>query len=127
MGTARSFGIVKLLAIAGVTIAVALMIYVMAARATAAPMALLYADLTLADGAEVADALEADGAKHEIREANGKVAVYVPANERARLKLLLAADGFVASSSVVGYEIFDGQDALGVTSFQQDINKLRAL
>jgi flagellar M-ring protein FliF len=124
---ARSFGIVKLLAIAGVTLAVALMIYFMAARATASPMALLYADLTLADGAEVAEALEADGVKHEVRETNGKVSVYAPASERTRLKLLLAADGFVASSGMVGYEIFDGQDALGVTSFQQDINKLRAL
>lgn len=127
LGMARSFGIVKLIAIAGVTLAVALMIYMMAARATAAPMALLYADLTLTDGAEVADSLEADGAKYEIREANGKVAVYVPAHDRSRLKLLLAADGFVASSGAVGYEIFDGQDALGVTSFQQDINRLRAL
>jgi flagellar M-ring protein FliF len=127
MGMARSFGIVKLLAIAGVTLAVALMIYFMAARATAEPMALLYADLTLTDGAEVAEALEADGVKHEIRETNGKVSVYAPASERSRLKLLLAADGFVASSGMVGYEIFDGQDALGVTSFQQDINKLRAL
>lgn len=127
LGMARSFGIVKLFAIAGVTLAVALLIYVMAARATAAPMALLYADLTLTDGAEVAEMLEADGVKHEVREANGKVSVYAPASERSRLKLLLAGEGFVATSGAVGYEIFDGQDALGVTSFQQDINKLRAL
>lgn len=127
LGMVRSFGIVKLVSIAGVTLAVALMIYVMAMRASAAPMALLYADLTLTDGAEVAETLEADGVKHEIRETNGKVSVYAPANERARLKLLLAADGFVATSGSVGYEIFDDQDALGVTSFQQNVNKLRAL
>lgn len=127
LGMARSFGIVKLISIAGVTLAVALMIYVMAIRVTAAPMALLYADLSLTDGAEAAEALEADGVKHEVREANGKVSIYAPADERSRLKLLLAADGFVATSGSIGYEIFDGQDALGVTSFQQSINKLRAL
>jgi flagellar M-ring protein FliF len=127
MGMARSFGIVKLVSIAGVTLVVALMIYVMAMRATAQPMALLYADLTLADGAEVADRLTAEGVKHEVREANGKVSVYAPAGDRSRLKLLLAGDGFVASAGAVGYEIFDDQDALGVTSFQQNISKLRAL
>ncbi len=127
MGMARSFGIVKLLMIAGVTVAVALMIYVMAMRATAAPMALLYADLTLTDGAEVAERLETEGVRHEVRETNGKVSVYAPADERSRLKLLLAADGFVATSGAIGYEIFDQQDALGVTSFQQNVNKLRAL
>jgi flagellar M-ring protein FliF len=127
LGMARSFGIVKLLSIAGVTLAVAMMIYVMTLRATAAPMALLYADLTLTDAAEVAEQLEADGVKHEVRELNGKVSVYAPASERSRLKILLAADGFVATSGAIGYEIFDQQDALGVTSFQQNVNKLRAL
>lgn len=127
LGMARSFGIVKLIAIAGVTLAVALMTYVMAVRATAAPLALLFADLSLTDGAEVAERLEADGVRHEVRETNGSVSVYAPAGERARLKLLLAADGFVASQGAMGYEIFDDQDALGVTSFQQEINKLRAL
>ncbi len=127
LGMARSFGVVKLLSIAGVTLGVALMIYFMTLRVTAEPMGLLYADLNLKDGASIAERLEADGVRHDIRETDGKVSVYAPATERSRLKLLLAADGFVATSGVIGYEIFDQQDALGVTSFQQSINKLRAL
>jgi len=127
LGMVRSFGVAKLLSIVGVTLGVALMIYFMTLRVTTQPMGLLYADLDLKDGASVAARLEADGVRHDIRESNGKVSVYVPSDERSRLKLLLAGDGFVATSGVIGYEIFDQQDALGVTSFQQSINKLRAL
>jgi flagellar M-ring protein FliF len=127
MGMVRSFGIARLLSIAGVTIAVAALLYVMTMRATAPAMGLLYSDLSIEDGAEATALLEADGVRHEVREANGKVAIYAPASDRARLKLALAADGFVASSGAVGYEIFDKQDALGVTTFQQNINRLRAL
>ncbi len=127
LGMVRSFGVAKLLSIVGVTLGVALMIWLLTLRVTAEPMALLYADLDLKDGAGIAELLEADGVRHDVREAGGKVSVYAPAGERSRLKLLLAADGFVATSGVIGYEIFDQQDALGVTSFQQNINKLRAL
>jgi flagellar M-ring protein FliF len=127
MGMVRSFGIARLLSIAGVTIAVAAALYFMTTRATAPAMAVLYSGLSIEDGAEAAALLEADGVRHDVREADGKVTIYAPAGERARLKLALAADGFVASTGAVGYEIFDKQDALGVTSFQQNINKLRAL
>ncbi|MFN0024255.1 MAG: flagellar basal-body MS-ring/collar protein FliF [Parvularculaceae bacterium] len=127
LGMVRSFGIAKLISIAGVALCVALMIYFFTVRVTAEPMALLYADLDLKDGADIAARLEQDGVRHDLREANGAVSVYVPSPDRARLKLALAADGFVATSGSIGYEIFDTQDALGVTSFQQSISKLRAL
>ncbi len=127
MGMVRSFGIARLLAVAGVTIAVAAAVYFMTLHATAPAMAALYSGLSIEDGAEAAALLEADGVRHDVREADGKITIYAPAGERARLKLALAADGFVASTGAVGYEIFDKQDALGVTSFQQSINKLRAL
>lgn len=127
MGMVRSFGIARLSAVAGVTIAVAAALYFLTMRAAAPAMAVLYSGLSIEDGAEAAALLEADGVRHEVRETNGKVSIYAPAADRARLKLGLAADGFVASTGAVGYEIFDKQDALGVTSFQQSINKLRAL
>ncbi|MFN3958734.1 MAG: flagellar basal-body MS-ring/collar protein FliF [Parvularculaceae bacterium] len=124
---ARSYGTARIAAVAAVTVAVAAVLYFMALRATAPTMAVLYSGLSLEDGAEASALLEAGGVRHDVREANGKVTIYAPANDRARLKLSLAADGFVASTGAVGYEIFDKQDALGVTSFQQNINKLRAL
>ncbi|NWG91084.1 MAG: flagellar M-ring protein FliF, partial [Parvularculaceae bacterium] len=57
----------------------------------------------------------------------GTVSIYAPRDKAADLKLKLAGDGFVVRSKSVGYEIFDDQDALGTTSFQQNINRLRAL
>lgn len=127
LGMARSYGIARIAAVAAVTVAVAAVLYFMALRATAPTMAVLYSGLSLEDGAEASALLDAGGVRHDVREADGKVTIYAPANDRARLKLSLAADGFVASTGAVGYEIFDKQDALGVTSFQQNINKLRAL
>ena len=127
LGMARSYGIARIAAVAGVTISVAALIYVMALRATEPAMAPLYSGLSLEDGAEASALLDAARVRHDVREANGKVTIYAPDKDRARLKIALAADGFVASSRVVGYEIFDKQDALGVTSFQQNVNMLRAL
>ncbi|MDZ7627263.1 MAG: flagellar basal-body MS-ring/collar protein FliF [Parvularculaceae bacterium] len=124
---ARSFGLARILVITAVTLAVAGLLYIMALRATAEPMALLYGELSLAEAADVAARLESEGTKFETREVNGGVSILAPESERARLKLALAADGFIATSGMVGYEIFDKEDALGVTSFQQNINKLRAL
>lgn len=123
----RSFGIARLAAIVGVTIGVALAMALIVARVGEAPMALLYADLDLKDGQDLAARLDQEGVRYEIRETGGTVSVYAPRDQSANLKLKLAGDGFVARSSEVGYEIFDEQDALGTTSFQQNINRLRAL
>jgi len=123
----RSFGIARLAAIVGVTIGVALAMGVLVMRIGEPPMTLLYADLDLKDGQDLAQRLDQQGVKYDLRENGGKVSVYVPRDESANLKVSLAGDGFVASSGSVGYEIFDQQDALGATSFQQNINRLRAL
>jgi flagellar M-ring protein FliF len=41
-------------------------------------------------------------------------------------RIMLSAEGLPSRGSV-GYEIFDKQDALGATQFQQNITRLRAL
>lgn len=127
MGMIRSFGIARLAAIVGVTVGVALAMALIVMRVGEAPMTLLYADLDLEDGQDLAARLDQEGVKYEIRETGGTVSIYAPRDRSVNLKLKLAGDGFVARSSEVGYEIFDEQDALGATSFQQNINRLRAL
>ncbi len=127
MGMIRSFGIARLAAIVGVTVGVALAMSLIVMRVSEEPMALLYADLDLKDGQDLAARLDQDGVKYDLRERGDAVSIYVPAEEATTLKLKLAGDGFVARSGEVGYEIFDQQDALGATSFQQNINRLRAL
>ena len=127
MGMIRSFGIARLAAIIGVTTGVAIALGLIVIRASEAPMALLYADLDFKEGQELATRLEQEGVKYDLRERGGRVSVYAASNDGASLKVKLAGDGFVAGTREVGYEIFDEQDALGATSFQQNINRLRAL
>ena len=50
----------------------------------------------------------------------------VPKDKVARLRMKLA-EGGLPKGGGVGYEIFDKSDALGATSFVQNINHLRAL
>ncbi|OFX01744.1 MAG: flagellar M-ring protein FliF [Alphaproteobacteria bacterium RIFCSPHIGHO2_12_FULL_63_12] len=127
MGMVRSFGMARLAAIIGVTIGVALVMGLIVMRLGEEPMTLLYADLDLKDAQDLTARLEQEGVKYDLRETGGKVSVYAPRDDSANLKIKLAGDGFIATSGSVGYEIFDKQDALGSTSFQQGINRLRAL
>lgn len=123
----RSFGIARLGAIIGVTIGVALAMGMIVMRMSAEPMAALYPALDLKDGQDLVTRLEQENVKYDLRETGGKVTVLVPHDRIADLRVKLAGDGFIANSGEVGYEIFDQQDALGSTSFQQNINRLRAL
>jgi flagellar M-ring protein FliF len=87
-------------------------------------MAPLYSELTLADSAAIVKLLDAQGVQYELK--NDGAQVLVPKDKVARLRMTLAEKGVPAGGSV-GYEIFDKSDALGTTSFVQNINHLRAL
>ncbi len=127
MGMIRSFGIARLAAIVGVTIGVAVAMALLVIRIGDQPMQLLYADLEPKDGQDLVARLEQQGVRYDLRESAGKVSIFTARDDAPAIRLQLAGDGFVASSGNVGYEIFDQQDALGATSFQQNINRLRAL
>jgi flagellar M-ring protein FliF len=87
-------------------------------------MALLYGDLDTRDAAQIVAELERTGVPHRI--GRGGAEVQVPADQVARLRLALAREGLPASGNV-GYELFDRQNGLTTTPFQQDINRVRAL
>src|SRR5678816_3132301 len=61
---------------------------------------------------------------YEIR--NEGSVILVPKDKVTRLRMKLAESGLPKGGGV-GYEIFDKSDALGATSFVQNINRLRAL
>lgn len=126
LGLIRSAGAARIAAIIGVTMGVALALGLIVARIGEPPLAILYADLDLRDAQAVSQRLDQMGVRYHIRERGGSASILAPRDEAARLKLSLAADGVVRSSGV-GYEIFDGESAFGSTSFQQNINRLRAL
>lgn len=122
----QSFGLMRLGAIVGVSFGVAAALALIMARVGAPSMSVLYADATYSEAQTVIARLEQDGIDHKLRDQGGRVSILVPRNDVSRLRLDLAADGYGVGEGV-GYEIFDNNQALGATSFQQNISRLRAL
>lgn len=88
------------------------------------PKALLFSDVGVEDASKMIGALDAMKIPYELR-GDGSM-IYVPRSQVLRLRMSLAEKGLPAGGTV-GYEIFDNADALGTTSFLQNINHLRAL
>ncbi len=128
METLRTFvgnlGPVRIAVLAGVALTLAGFFGWMIVRAAQPPMALLYGDLDMAEAGRISAQLDAARISYQI--GSGGTAVMVPADQVARLRMTLAEQGLPSGGSV-GYEIFDGASALGTTSFQQNINLVRAL
>ena len=86
-------------------------------------MTALYTDLDPADAATIAQRLETDGIPYETS-AGGRI-VRVPQDQVDRLRLLLAGEGL--SGGVIGKEIFDQESSFGRTSFELNVNYVRAI
>jgi flagellar M-ring protein FliF len=93
-------------------------------RVTTPQMTTLFTDLSLEDSSSIIKDLERQGVAFELR--NEGSIILVPKDKVTRLRLKLA-EGGLPKGGGVGYEIFDKSDALGTTSFVQNINHLRAL
>src|SRR5438105_3924843 len=93
-------------------------------RVTAPQMTTLFTDLSFEDSSAIIKDLERQGIAYEMR--NEGTIVMVPKEMVPRLRMKLAEAGLPKGGGV-GYEIFDKSDALGATSFVQNINHLRAL
>ena len=119
-----ALGRLRLAALGGVAAALLLGIALLAMRGASPPMALLYGDLDTRDAGAVVQSLER--ARIPLRITGGGTQIMVPAEDVARLRLSLAREGLPAGGSV-GYELFDRNESLTTTPFQQDMNRLRAL
>jgi flagellar M-ring protein FliF len=93
-------------------------------RVTTPVMTTLFTDLSPEDSAGIVKDLERQAIPFELR--NDGAAIMVPKDKVTRLRMKLA-EGGLPKGGGVGYEIFDKSDALGTTSFVQNINHLRAL
>ncbi len=123
----RSFGMARLAAIIGVSLGVAAAMALIMARIGAPSMSVLYADISYAEAQPIINMLDQGGVEHKLRDSGGGgVTILAPRDRISDLRLDLAADGITAGKGV-GYEIFDNNQTLGATSFQQNINRLRAL
>ncbi|HEY1310017.1 MAG TPA: flagellar basal-body MS-ring/collar protein FliF [Pseudolabrys sp.] len=84
----------------------------------------LFTDLSAEDSGSIVKDLERQGIAYQIK--NDGAIVMVAKDNVARLRMKLAESGLPKGGGV-GYEIFDKTDALGSTTFVQNINHLRAL
>ncbi|PKQ08838.1 MAG: flagellar M-ring protein FliF [Alphaproteobacteria bacterium HGW-Alphaproteobacteria-12] len=120
----KSLGMVRLAVLGMVALALLVFFGFIALRIGSEPKALLFADVGVDDAAKMVGELDTLQVPYELR-GDGSM-IYVPQDDVLRLRMVLAEKGLPAGGTV-GYEIFDNADALGTTSFLQNINHLRAL
>jgi flagellar M-ring protein FliF len=84
----------------------------------------LYSGLSPSEAANMVRALETAGIEVEVSVDSAVVSVPVSSVARARMAL---ADAGLPSDSSPGWEIFDNASGLGMNSFLQKINRLRAI
>lgn len=124
MDQLRSLGAMRLIAIFGLSAGLAAALLFFSFSMGGGSQALLYAGLDPSDSARVSEALDTAGIPYEFR--GGGSSIYVARNQVDEARVRVASGGALASGSV-GYEIFDETDALGSTSFVQNMNAKRAL
>jgi flagellar M-ring protein FliF len=120
----KTLGAPRIAAMGAVTIALIGFFAFLIMRVTTPQMTPLFTDLTFDDSASIVKELEREGVPYELRN-DGNI-IMVPHDRVARLRMTLA-EGGLPKGGGVGYEIFDKSDALGTTSFVQNINNVRAL
>ena len=121
---AKTLGAPRIAAMLAVTAALVGFFAFLILRVTAPQMTPLFTDLTYEDSAAIVKELERQAVPYEVRN-DGNV-IMVAKDRVARLRMTLAGDGLPKGGGI-GYEIFDRSDALGTTSFVQNVNNLRAL
>jgi flagellar M-ring protein FliF len=120
----KTLGATRIVAMGAVTLALMGFFAFLILRVTAPQMTTLFTDLSVEDSSAIIKDLERQGIPFEMR--NDGAILLVPKDRVARLRMKLA-EGGLPKGGGVGYEIFDKSDALGATSFVQNINHLRAL
>ena len=120
----KTLGATRIVAMGAVTLALMAFFAFLIMRATAPQMSPLFTDLSVEDSSSIIKDLERQGIPYDLK--NEGAIVLVPKEQIPRLRMKLA-EGGLPKGGGVGYEIFDKSDALGATSFVQNINHLRAL
>jgi flagellar M-ring protein FliF len=120
----RTLGPTRIIAMGAVTIGLMAFFAFLIARATQPQLTPLFTDLSVDDSSAIIKDLERQGIPYDLK-SEGAI-ILVPKEQVPRLRMKLAESGLPKGGGV-GYEIFDKSDALGATSFVQNINHLRAM
>lgn len=121
----KELSISKILAIAGILLAIVLAIFLVTTKIDSGDYTILYSDLSPADSQGIIAELESQNIEYEVRAGGAQIAV--PDKVVHTLRIKLATQGIPSKGSIVGYEIFDKSESLGVSSFVQNVNLVRAL
>jgi flagellar M-ring protein FliF len=120
----KSLGAARMAAMAAVTLTLIGFFSFLMIRMTTPQMVPLFTDLTAEDSASIIKDLDRQAIAYQLK--NDGAIVMVAKDNVARLRMKLAESGLPKGGGV-GYEIFEKSDALGSTTFVQNINHLRAL
>ena len=120
----KGLGASRVMAMVAVTAALIGFFAFVIMRVTTPQMTTLFTDLSPEDSSAIIKDLERQAISYDLR--NDGAVIMVPKDKVTRLRMKLA-EGGLPKGGGVGYEIFDKSDALGTTSFVQNINHLRAL
>ena len=120
----KSLGAARLAAMGAVTLALVGFFAFLMVQMTTPTMVPLFTDLAVDDSASIIKELDRQAIDYKLK--NDGAIILVANDKVARLRRKLA-EGGLPKGGGVGYEIFDKSDALGATSFIQNINHLRAL
>ena len=120
----KSLGAARMAAMAAVTLALIGFFSFLMVQMTTPQMVPLFTDLSMDDSASIIKDLDRQGVTYTLKNDGGTI--MVARDKVARLRMTLA-EGGLPKGGGVGYEIFDKSEALGATTFIQNINKLRAL
>ncbi|HET9717199.1 MAG TPA: flagellar basal-body MS-ring/collar protein FliF [Pseudolabrys sp.] len=120
----KSLGAARLTAMGAVTLALVGCFAFLMTQMMTPQMVPLFTDLSVDDSASIIKDLERQGVPYQLK--NDGAIIMAPKDKVARLRMKLAESGLPKGGGV-GYEIFDKTDALGATTFVQNINHLRAL
>ncbi len=123
-GFVKSLGAARMAAMAAVTLTLVGFFSFLMVRMTTPQMVPLFTDLSLDDSASIIKDLDRQAVTYQLK--NDGAIIMVPKDKVAQLRMKLAESGLPKGGGV-GYEIFDKSDALGSTTFVQNINHLRAL
>src|SRR4249919_628751 len=120
----KSLGAARMAAMAAVTLTLIGFFSFLMIQMTTPQMVPLFTDLSVDDSASIIKDLERQAVPYQLK-SDGAI-IMVPKDKVARLRMKLAESGLPKGGGV-GYEIFDKSDALGATTFVQNINHLLAL
>ena len=123
--TLKNLSPARLVALAGIVLFLISFFGYLFAKMRGGDYAVLYSDLDFENAKQIVSQLETENIKYRLTD-NGTT-ILVPADDVNRTRINTADIASSSGSANVGYEIFDNSDALGSTSFVQNVNLIRAL